>query len=947
MKKKRQFPFVLIGPIITLCIMLIIYAAAGVFPFGGATTAFSDGIAQYIPFLAELSDKIRNGGSLFFSWHAGNGINFWANIAYYLMSPLNLLAVLFPIERMDDAFSLITLIKPMLMALTFGLYLKYSYKKSDWSTAIFSVLWAMSGFMIGAYFFTSWMDAVIYFPLVILGLKNMMEGKSAWLYSLFLGLTIASNFYIGWMVCIFCIIYFIYCFIADDDVTYEGVSAGADEEQPSDDSSVNIFAVFKNSYLLGSFFKFVFSSLLAGGFSAIMTLPAFMALQKTGKGTVTPETFNVDIEGIAGLLASHIMPFKNNYSTLGARDCIFAFVGIASIILCVSYFFAKGISLRKKFGNLFLLAVFWISIALHDIYFVWHGFGEPVGVMYRFAFIYSFVLLKIAYEAFVNIKNIPIYGILSGTLFSAICISCVYFSNLFNVMFFSSKLIALLAAFTVVFTVLLVLITKKIKLKNTLSVVLLLCVIIESVLLNYGNLNTLLVSENLSENKVVEELTKNTEEYDRVFFQSEKQSYKDMMMYGQIFGFNALESYTSMCDNNFSLTVTDLGSYGNRLNSQNGADEQNPVFNMVFPTDYYIDGSGRLTENSFRQKISETDGYTLFKNNYTMPFMYSVSKDIVEWDPFQFPIHLDNLNAVATALTGTQENIVLYNSPENFVFENCKHISSDERAARTEEENHEHEHSESTNDGGLTYYGYLEERMSGYSYEISDMTKPVYITYDSVAAADGIMYLYVDTNELVDLTVTINGKTTQYYLFGKGDGRTYELGEVKKGDVAEIKIGGYRENGLDGEDIYLMKNGNFTTISYTVDMDKFEKAYQKLDAMSDTEMLEFEDTYVKAKVTSYEDGMLYIPTAYDEGWTITIDGEEVPLYEHESHILMTEISKGEHIVEMKYVPQGFIPGAVITGVSVLILIAWAVISTKRFKKEQESDIIVSNDVNEE
>ena len=126
MENRKRLPYIWFGPIITMVIMLVLYAIGGIYPFGTATTAFSDGLAQYIPFLVELGDKIKNGGSLFFSWHAGNGINFWANIAYYLASPLNLLALLFPPERMDDAFSFITLIKPALMALTFGIYFKYS-----------------------------------------------------------------------------------------------------------------------------------------------------------------------------------------------------------------------------------------------------------------------------------------------------------------------------------------------------------------------------------------------------------------------------------------------------------------------------------------------------------------------------------------------------------------------------------------------------------------------------------------------------------------------------------------------------------------------------------------------------------------------------------------------------------------------------------------------------
>ena len=117
--------------------------------------------------------------------------------------------------------------------------------------------------------------------------------------------------------------------------------------------------------------------------------------------------------------------------------------------------------------------------------------------------------------------------------------------------------------------------------------------------------------------------------------------------------------------------------------------------------------------------------------------------------------------------------------------------------------------------------------------------------------------------------------------------------------------------------------------------------------MSDTELLEFEDTYVKAKVTSYTDGALYIPIAFDKGWKIFVDGQQVPLYEHQSHILMTGISKGEHIVEMKYCPVGFAAGAVITGVSVAILVAWAVIATKRSKKEELCVTIDETSVNEE
>jgi uncharacterized membrane protein YfhO len=233
--------------------------------------------------------------------------------------------------------------------------------------------------------------------------------------------------------------------------------------------------------------------------------------------------------------------------------------------------------------------------------------------------------------------------------------------------------------------------------------------------------------------------------------------------------------------------------------------------------------------------------------------------------------------------------------------------------------------------------------MNDFSFEIEDLSKTSSITFDSTAEANGIMYIYVDTSEFVDMQITLNGKTIDYNVYGYGENRVYELGGVKKGDVATISIGGCKN-----EVGYVNKTSSLSATTFTVDMEKFQNAYNTLDAMSDTEMLEFSDTYIKAKVTSYTDGAIYIPVTYDEGWTLYIDGvDQSPLYEHPGHLIMHGLDEGEHIIEMKYTPQGFTAGAVVTGVSIAILIAWAVISIKRCKKDEECATISSNDVNEE
>ena len=57
--------------IVPLIIMLAIYIMRGIYPFGDSVYLRSDMYHQYAPFFSNLWDKIRNGGSLQYSWDIG------------------------------------------------------------------------------------------------------------------------------------------------------------------------------------------------------------------------------------------------------------------------------------------------------------------------------------------------------------------------------------------------------------------------------------------------------------------------------------------------------------------------------------------------------------------------------------------------------------------------------------------------------------------------------------------------------------------------------------------------------------------------------------------------------------------------------------------------------------------------------------------------------------
>ena len=51
-----------------------------------------------------------------------------------------------------------------------------------------------------------WLDCIMLFPLILLGLEQLVKEKKGTLYCITLGLSILSNYYISIMICIFTVI---------------------------------------------------------------------------------------------------------------------------------------------------------------------------------------------------------------------------------------------------------------------------------------------------------------------------------------------------------------------------------------------------------------------------------------------------------------------------------------------------------------------------------------------------------------------------------------------------------------------------------------------------------------------------------------------------------------------------------------------------------------------
>ena len=83
------------------------------------------------------------------------------------------------------------------------------------------------------------------------------------------------------------------------------------------------------------------------------------------------------------------------------------------------------------------------------------------------------------------------------------------------------------------------------------------------------------------------------------------------------------------------------------------------------------------------------------------------------------------------------------------------------------------------------------------------------------------------------------------------------------------------------------------------------------------------ETELSGTITVSEgDTQILTTIPFDKGWIITVDGEEIQ-YEKALDALITfELEEGEHTIEMKYLPDSFVRGSLISVLGICAFVLW-------------------------
>lgn len=384
--------------------MLFVMLISKFEPFGNYSMLYSDMYHQYYPFFVEFRRALLEGKGLLYTWSVGLGMDYLGLIAYYLASPLNLLSVLVPEGWLLEYFSLLVPIKLGLAGLFFALFLQRIFHRKDISTAFFGGLYGLCAWALGFQWNVMWLDTFALLPLVVLGTVSLLAERKFLLYTVSLFLSVFTNYYIGLFTCIFVfLLFFIY--------------------------QLCRWGGWKKFF--GDLFRIAFFSALAIGMTAILELPALAALQTTQSSVNKfPTGFRLNIASthdiwglldamrkVAGNMGGALEPnFKEGLPNV--------YCGIISVVLMFLYLMAGGVKLRDKLCAVALLVFFNVSFIIRQLDYIWHGFHFTNMIPYRFSFLYSFVVLYMAYRAWIKRHEFRSWQIILAGVLAAGVLAC-------------------------------------------------------------------------------------------------------------------------------------------------------------------------------------------------------------------------------------------------------------------------------------------------------------------------------------------------------------------------------------------------------------------------------------------------------------------------------------------------------------------------------------------
>lgn len=864
--KKKVYLASFIAPIV---IMIVAWAIDGFFPFGTKSLMAVDFNAQYIGLYAYFKHLFLNGdwSSFFYSFSKSIGGGMLGIWGFNLLSPFNFLFLLFPEENFQWVVPIVIVLRYGAMGLTMAHFLIKRYdglKSKAYLVPIVATIYALNGFNVSYQMNPIFYDGMVMLPLVLIGVEQVLDNKSPKGYIGMLALSLFVQFYMGYMTCIFVVIYALFYMIRSENLRNKKV-------------------------ILTRLLKLAASSILAVGIVSGVLLPILISLVSTKGGLQNSLTFDWKLQiNPFEILSKLFLGAFDNTSWPAGPNLPNIYVASFGLLGTLYYFVSSKISKWGKIAASFVLVVFLISCSHEFTSKLWHMGQNPAGFFYRFSWIIAFFLVYLAYLSLREVdkftKREAIYLLICGAaIFSIVQFQQHSFLTIWQ----------RLATILIFAALLATLFYPKVKVKYT-------WLILAALTAVELTANATLVQSRVGYTdayKYHDAVRQLKEAIDPI-----RPNHSDFYRINKTFNLSkndpfmvdypGLSIFSSNLENSTRDLFDRLGNNGiNATTYYQGTPFQDALFSVkylvapkpVYTNEYpdtskmYVFGN-MVTRKDITSKdpVYEATRTLTYESGAILPIAYGVNEATlgVKLENSQ-PIQ--NHNKIVGAMGNTEELYLTALAANELKTDNLVTPKSDRPEL----------------------------------YKRLDNSKPGTITFHLVPQSSEDYWVslppqlsHTDKN---NVRVLLNGNN---YEFQDKFQQTQlvQLAHNSAGKPVDLTISISSDDEYDLSGLRLVRS-NSGLANRIIN----ERAKQGI------QLTHWDESHIQGTVNITDDStwmMTSIP--YEKGWTVKVDGQVVKTRKVWDSLMAFKITPGQHTIEMSYLPEGFVSGMMISIVSILI-----------------------------
>ncbi len=349
--------------IIPFVIMMVFWTLCGIYPFGDHSILTGDMDVEFVNFYTYFINTFKTKNDWSYMLTKTLGGDYPGLAAFQLHDPLLLLLFFFRGDKIATGIEFVFSLQISIAGLTASILLNERYKRC-WESLLFSTAYAFSSFFFGYLVLTIYFGALAVLPLVLyFFLKYLDDQKSFAGFVISAAYYIFVNYHMGFMLVIFLVILYVSRIIED------------------------------TSYLRR------LPSLLLGGVTILLVDGFFLI--RTGFSLLGEKTTEGADYGFYRRFPMNQL-FAGMFSGCARNDLRpLIYASVAAFFFAVIYLLQKSVPIREKIANVFVVAAVAVSMWINSLDAIWHGFNNPEGFYWRYAYYISITVVVMGYKGFI------------------------------------------------------------------------------------------------------------------------------------------------------------------------------------------------------------------------------------------------------------------------------------------------------------------------------------------------------------------------------------------------------------------------------------------------------------------------------------------------------------------------------------------------------------------